>query len=170
MGNFYVNLSVKSTDREALVSALPSGDPGVVGPVEDGWTVLSSEALERQDPQVIERYGVKLSSELGVPVVGALNHDDDILQLYLFENGERTGFVDTDPGGLSGEDLPPRLENLDAFAALEGRIGVERLREGLLADVVFEFERHQQLTWPLGLPGYSAGFSYGDLSGFIFFD
>lgn len=107
MGNFYVNISVKSGDRDAILSALPiAQDPGVIGPSENGWTVLSSAALDTQDHSVIETYCAALSAKVGVPVLGALNHDDDILMLFLYRDGGEAGHFNSSPGGFSRIDQP----------------------------------------------------------------
>lgn len=160
MGNFYVNIAVQSEDRDAIRNAIPmEEDPGVVGPAENGWTVLSSAALDTQDETVVETYGTGLSRALGVPVLGALDHDDDILMLFLYRDGAEAAYLNTDPGNLTGEDLPPELRGLDAFADLAGMTGTD-MKALLLKPAVFAVELHHQIADAMNLPKYTAGFGF----------
>ena len=160
MRNFYVNVAVRSEDRDAILNAIPMAeDPGVIGPAENGWTVLSSAALDTQDETVVETYGTGLSGALGVPVLGTLNHDDDILMLFLYRHGAEVAFLNTDPGNLTGDDLPPELRGLDAFADLAGRTEAD-MKALLLKPAVFAVELHQEIAKAINLPDYTAGFGF----------
>ena len=151
MGNFYVNIAVRSDDRDALLNAIPlTQDPGVIGPAENGWTVLSSAALDTQDDTVVTEYGTALSNALKTDVLGALNHDDDFLMLWLFRDGHEVSFFNSDPGTLRGVDGFAGLMNGDA----------PETQALLLKPSVFAVDHHHEIATAFGLPDYTAGFGF----------
>ena len=131
MGNFYVSMAVGNLDTGQLQAALfQVPDRGVIAPTEGGWTVFSSERLETQDERVMDQYGTALSRG-GAPVLGIINHDDDMLMVFLYENQARTAYANTNPGALSREDVPPIAQGGEALAALKQGISVDDI-EALL--------------------------------------
>ncbi len=160
MGSFYVSMAVGRVESDQLAAALSEvTDRGVIADAQDGWTVFSSEKLETQDEQIMDLYGTTLSRS-GAPVLGIINHDDDILMVFLYENGARTAFANTDPGNLTGLDSPPIVEGGEFLAALKVGVSVNEIESLLKTDHVFAVDAHEALAALLGLPPKSVGFGY----------
>ena len=161
MGNFYVNLAVRSDDQDQIASHVPKGDPSVLGPVVNGWTVLSSERLETQDEDILKDYGRRLSKAMNVPVIGTLNHDDDVLLVMLFHEGDLVSNYNSDPEYWTDGDGPPLIEGIAAFAEILD-VDAGQLTALLSTRPVFAVERHGELANLIGLPDYAAGFGHDD--------
>ena len=73
MGSSYGNFAVVGAVRDAVIAALGTG-PSFLAAERDGAVVVFPAG---GDPSS----GRRLSAELGVPVVGALVHDDAIFSL-----------------------------------------------------------------------------------------
>lgn len=169
MGNFYVNICVKISDPHQLISSFsPTFGAAFVGPSVDGWTCFSSEAIDSQDQAKINMLGIHLSAEFKTTAVAVLNHDDSILSVDLYREGEAIAEFNSCPGYFnpnpSEEDLEPRLSDASAFASLVEDISpedlsVELLKPELAADTL---GLHEKLVSVLRLPQYSiaAGYRY----------
>src|SRR5438045_3145331 len=80
MGNFYVNFSVKSGNRDLIVASLQeAGRVAYILPSDGNYIVVCEEEADTQATDSILAVGGLLSQELAVPVVAVLNHDDDLL-------------------------------------------------------------------------------------------
>ena len=164
MGNFYASVAVGRVDNDQLFTTLSQvPDRGVIANAQDGWTVFSSELLETQDERIMDQYGEALSRG-GAPVLGIINHDDDILMVFLYQNGVRAGFANTDPGALSGTDSPPIIQGGDEFAALREGVSVNEIQSLLTKNYIFAVDAHLALVDLLGLPRDSVGFGYSYFS------
>lgn len=161
MGNFYVNVTLKA-ERMALKTMLDHiADRSVIGPEADGWLTFSSAALEQQEQETIDAYGEGVSKHVAGPVIAALNHDDDILSIDVYEGGVRTATYNSCPGYFSESpteaDLKPRLTNPDVFDALAPDAGISAL---LNDRPVFAVEAHAAFAKAAGLPPETAGFGF----------
>jgi hypothetical protein len=160
MGNLYVNIALNTSDRDRIAAVLAdTQDRGVILAPENGWTILSSEALETQDERFVEQYGTSLSRG-GVPVLAVMNHDDDILMVFLYQAGARTAFANTRPGYFADEDRPPVVEGVEALAWLADGVAAGDIADLLTRDHVFAVDAHGELARLLGLPAISVGFGY----------
>src|SRR5436309_15713794 len=103
MGNFYVNHTVRAP-RDRVVALLErDGHTAFVSPTTDaGLTVVYDRASDEQNPAAIEALGNKLSAELEAPVVAFLNHDDDILCYWVYENGRPVEAYNSCPDYFDG--------------------------------------------------------------------
>jgi hypothetical protein len=165
MGNFYVSLSVNA-DAEKLFGDLMEmqEDQGLVGPLKEGWMVCLSEKLDAQDPETIETYGKALSKVAGVPVVSVLNHDDDVLYVCVYAQGDRIAAYHSNPGSFleepSEDDLKPVWSNAAAFSALAPGITASDMEALFKVPPLFAVELHGTLARTLGLPEYGVGVGF----------
>lgn len=102
MGNFYVNYTVRSSDAQAVAKAF-SGRRAFVTSVPGQPVVTFDEAADSQEEAVVKGLGCHLSEAAGVPVLGVLNHDDDILWCGLFESGQCVDEYDSSPDYFKDE-------------------------------------------------------------------
>lgn len=88
MGNFYTNFVVFGAAPDSAVSAMRElRRRGYVTASFCGAVTIYDAESDEQDTDVIERLGADLSERLKLPVLAALNHDDDHLLLWLFRDG-----------------------------------------------------------------------------------
>lgn len=179
MGNFYVNHTVKTTDRDGVVAALRRAKRrALVGPVEDGYVVVFDRDSDNQCEVDFTEVGNLLSRELAAPVLAVLNHDDDLLCYWLFENGAATDHYNSCPDYFEGEfdeieEFDDGEDEEDAAAELGtdgdpallcrafGVDDVAAVEDAMRGEgFLFALLRHQELAAALGLPSYSVGAGY----------
>src|SRR5215218_7536913 len=171
MGNFYVNYTVRGAKPQA-VAALLAGRSAIITPEQNGCIVVFDEASDAQDTKVITQLGIRLSTELGCPVLAVLNHDDDVLWFQVFEGGEVLDEYDSSPGyadpsaetsGPSGGDAIRLCATFDAGNApqIERILRMPRNHEHGYG---FAVDRHADLVAALGLPALAVGMGYRYLS------
>jgi hypothetical protein len=167
MGNFYVNFSVKRDDPQRIAEALKrEGRKAVVTPAVNGYVVVYDEESDSQDTVAIEKVGALLSREADAPVLGVLNHDDDVLCYWLFQQGRVTDAYNSCPDYFGEPDEEEASNGGDAnllreaFSASCSSAQLEEILRG--GDYVFAFDRHAKLVEALGLPQCSvaAGYRY----------
>jgi hypothetical protein len=177
MGLFYSNMTVYRVPRnELMVTLRRLRRTAFVSPDIQCFTVVFDEAIEDQDSTVIEEFGSALTGELSCPALAAMLHDDDVLYLWLFQNGKVCDRYDSlpqyfDPVAQPG---PPEGGNSEllckAFERPDRQQRVEQvlranLLEGELPEIRGEFERHQALAAELGIPAFVAGVCYSSIAG-----
>jgi len=175
MGNFYTNYTVATSDVASVAAAL-QGRNALCTPALEGYVVVYDEASEHQDVDEIRVLTATLSAAVGAPVLGALNHDDDVLLLFLADGGAVVDDYNSSPGYFEDEDArPPEGGDAARLCALFGAESVAEVESILRRwddfsdepdvdppdDVyIFEVERHSALVGALGLPVASVGFGY----------
>src|SRR5687767_2803823 len=104
MGNFYTNITLKGAAQEAVVGAV-AGRTCYVSRELDGCVIVADERCDEQLTPELSALAQQLSSDLAVPAVAAMNHDDDVLWLHFFDRGSPLGeeYVSA-PGYFSGEE------------------------------------------------------------------
>lgn len=96
MGNFYTNFTVMGCEAEAVVSlAQELRREAFIIDAGRGDVILYDAICDDQDTEEIVRLGEKLSSKLALPILAALNHDDDHLLLWIFYGGKQVAFYDS---------------------------------------------------------------------------
>lgn len=173
MGDFYVNISVRDASQDKLAEFFRAvNDPAIVGPEENGWTAVASENLDSQSQEVIDLYMKAFSGQLETFAVSVLNHDEDILSVDIWKDGEMVGEYNSCPGYYKSaptkEDLSPRVSGMEIFANLSDKFDEERFRGQLLKgadEYVDTYEAHETLISMLGLPGYSMAFGFRNGAG-----
>src|SRR4051812_38347463 len=145
MGNFYVNHTIRGATVDAVAKAM-IGRPCIIARAENNYVVVYDAECDTQAPDVITEVGLKLSRELNATVFAVLNHDDDILQFQLFQNGEGTDEYDSSPGYFEGEYSAPTGGNVTKLAEafdIEDELAIERILRG---EYAFAVHRHQALA------------------------
>lgn len=166
MGNFYVNYAVRSSDAGAVAKAL-AGRRAFVTSVPGQPVITFDEAADSQDPDVVKGLGCHLSQVIGCPVLGVLNHDDDILWYGLFESGQCIDVYDSDPEYFESEGESRGPSGGDAGKlCLAFDSPHQEAVESILrnSEYVFAYERHAALVKALGLPSYGVASSFGYIS------
>ncbi len=168
MGNFYVNFSVKKSDPQEVVSVLERmGRSAFVTPAVGGYVTIFDKEADSQDTAEIEKLGIALSQETASPVLAVMNHDDDVLCYWLFENGGMIDHYNSFPEYFSDEDEDDDYQTTlgggasklcDAFSVPSATVAVASiLHEG---DYAFAVERHEAIANALGLPMCGVGMGY----------
>ena len=168
MGNFYVNFSVRSTDTDKIATALEEDEQlCLITPPSNGYSVIFDRESDGQDPESIAAVGQVLSASVGAVVFAVLNHDDDILCCWLFENGKLSDYYNSAPHyfgdePLSADEINAKLTDPQHLCtALGVPDAIDAVRRILgRKDYLSETDRHAALVEALQLPLWSVGFGF----------
>ncbi len=169
MGNFYVNHTVKTGDRDKVASVLRHNKlAAYVSPVRNGCVVVAEEQADSQATAPIVSLAKLLSIEVQAPVLAVLNHDDDALLLGLYVSGQEVTDYSSDPDSIP-EDKETSLAGkaaklcaeFDASHAVETVTAI--LSSTWQTSYVFAYERHHALVEALGLSDCAVCYGFGDL-------
>jgi hypothetical protein len=167
MGGFYTNYTVRGASQDAVAGAL-RGRRAIVSPARDGCVVAFDEASDDQDIDRITDLAVRLSRDLGGPVLAVLDHDDDLLWFTLAVNGETVDTYDSNPAYFD-DSVPsePRGGDAALLCRVFGAANVARVEAVLHAPddgpYAFASERHAALVDALGLPPFAVGTAFATL-------
>jgi hypothetical protein len=162
MGSFYTNITLKGADLEATLGALDGrrAFAAAIGPD----VLVFDEACEEQDVRLLAALCEELSRALHCAAIAVLNHDDDVLLVYVYQDGARVTDYDSCPGYFSGEDSPPSQADVTALCASLGASSSRDRVAAILAagfdEFAFATERHEALSSALGLPQQAVGSGY----------
>lgn len=163
MGSFYTNVTLRGPAQEEVLAHL-ADRPAYVSRTSGGFTVVLDEASEMQDLDDLLGVTASLSARFDCPALAALNHDDSVLYLSLFEHGEQVDqynscpeFDDEDGDGDSSG--PAGGDAARWVAAFGGDAGA---LEHALRDTAFVMatERHAAVVAALGMPAFAVGTGY----------
>lgn len=168
MGSFYVNSTLCGPSQEEVASYLGEKKRAAyVSPTVKGFTTVFDAECDTQKTEAIEDLSALLSARFKCPVLSVLNHDDDILVYWLYNDGVLIDQYNSCPGYFGGPGGPEPEggdagEICKAMGQPEARQRVEEiLRTSSEEDEsAFEVDRHQALADALGLPGLCVGFGY----------
>jgi len=158
MGNFYTNVTVRTTERQELIEYMrEQRRTCFVSPTSRGFTTIYDRLCEEQDIHDLETLATELSLRFHCTAVAVLNHDDDVLWMGVAHDGNWVTTYRSDEV-LSGSawNLARELRVLGLFPLV-----------ALLMRwpfVLFEIWRHQAITAVLGIPNFTVGFGYDSLS------
>jgi len=158
MGNFYTNITLRSTYRQALIEHMRAQSRRCfISPAHQGFTTIYDRLCEEQDLTDLEALATNLSSRFNCTALAVLNHDDDVLWIGLARDGKWLTTYQSDQS-LSGSAW---------------RLAQEFKIMGLLPLVwflmrwpffLFEIWRHAALASVLGIPKATVGLGYEYLS------
>lgn len=154
MGNFYTNFTVLGADCDETLAVLKElRRRAYVVQGASGIVIVYDEDSDEQDVREIEQLGALMSARLEAPVVACLNHDDDHLLLWLFEDEKKTASYE------SCLDAPVFAWSL---SRVRGGLFAYPLILGVLGwpIVLFQFLRHKALVSLLSLPTFAVGYGY----------
>jgi len=158
MGNFYTNVTLRTTERQAVIEYMRAQRrPCFVSPTFRGFTTIYDRLCEEQDVHDLETLATDLSLEFHCSALAVLNHDDDALWIGLARDGERVTTYNSHHI-LSGSAWSLARE----FRVL----GLLPLVWFLMRSpiVLFEIWRHGGLASALGIPNFAVGLGYDYLS------
>lgn len=171
MGNSYANVVVRGPSEEAVIDLVHGlARRALVVRYDDALTFVYDEEAEKAEG-VVESLALTLATRLDCPTLAALNHDNDVLMLWLYD-GAGTEWraawgvaVDGDERPLSERAFVTEAERL---FGLEPRPKAGGLPNRLLARI-FTGVRHHRILDALGLPAKPSmlGYRYvqrGDLA------
>jgi hypothetical protein len=157
MGNFYTNITLRTTDRQAVTENMRAQNRSCfISPTLRGFTTIYDRRCEDQDVRELENLTADLSSQFHCGALAVLNHDDDVLWIGLARNGEWVTTYRSDQG-TSGSAWK--------LAREFGVLGLLPLIWLLMRwpVVLFEIWRHGGLAAVLGIPNFTVGFGYNYL-------
>lgn len=166
MGSFYVSICVSDLSASQLEHWLGQQPfASYFGPTENNWTCFVSQPLDTQDQETIDAFGFILTGKSERKAIAVLNHDDDILSVDIFEDGQRTGGFNSCPGYFkrdpSPEDLKPKLASPEAFARIKPGLTTDQVVDALTDDALGDpWDIHSALVGLLELPEYSIGMGF----------
>lgn len=158
MGNFYTNITLRTTERQAIVEYMRShGRSCFVSPTYRGFTSVYDRLCDEQDVNELEGLASELSMKFSCTTLAVLNHDDDILWIGVARNGEWiTTYRSDQIFGGSAWKLAREFKIL-GLAPLIWLL----MR---MPFVLFEIWRHAAIASVVGLPDFTVGFGYEYLS------
>jgi hypothetical protein len=155
MGNLYANISLRTSDVEAVVRTVTALDRHAYVAREGDVTYVFDEQCDEQDLEDLERLAIALSKELACVAFAACNHDDDVLVILLADRGAVTDRYDSNPGYFDGAPGAPSGGDAEqlcgAFGVPDNVDDVEDLLRRRNDDVGPEVGRHAALCRLLGV-------------------
>lgn len=171
MGNFYVNLTVRATNREEIGNLLAGRDALISPVLEGGVVVVYDKEADLQYWPLIEPVVQSLSEKLATVVLTVINHDDGMLAYVLYERGKHVDTYNSAPdyfeatsdkrGPIGGD--PALLCNAFGSRSVEAVKAVLQKPGGEADDGYrFAYRRHRDLMEALGLASqaFFVGYNY----------
>ncbi len=186
MGSFYVNITAKTTAKEAVNFLESKRLSAYVMPTGEQQCVIYEEQCDTQDIAHMYELLVALTAEQDCSTLGVLNHDDDMLFLMLCSKGEFKAdytwgisfeemYAEYDDEGVPvdwSEETEEEKDIKEAGKKEQVSIMAKALSEAftvadtqailevLTQDFVFANEIHVSLAEILDLPECSVGLGY----------
>ena len=156
MGNFYTNVTLRGVQSSSVTAALQMlYRQAYVAPARADCVTIFDARTESQDPNELGALAATLSERLACVALAALNHDDSILALALYDRGRLiTEYSSDSPAGTDAG----RLCHAFGADAPWSRLLLAGLLRG--PRPLFEIERHRLIARVLGLPPWVAGGGY----------
>ncbi len=109
MGNYYTNITLRTTDQEGIARYLDSLDRGAyVLPLTQHCTIVCDQACESQNRLILADLTEELSLQFHCPALAVINHNDEQLWFQLYVNGELRDEYDSAP---PSEPFFPEADN-----------------------------------------------------------
>jgi hypothetical protein len=167
MGNFYANVTLRTTATGAVAQTLGYlRRRALVAPARNDSTVVYDEAIETEGPEELGRLAGELSRRHACPALAVLVADDDVLWYGLYRAGRLHHDYDSNPGYDSGRRASPKGGDAQGLAEAFGvPARAAELEQVLRAPsgedgYIFEHERHAELVRLLGLPDIAVATGY----------
>jgi hypothetical protein len=183
MGLFYTNLVVYGGSRKVLSTRKALSHTlrrlrrtAFISRTYRGYVAVFDRANDEQDFDDIEQLGRDVTAALTCSALAAALHDDDVLYLWLFRDGQLLDCYDSLPGYFDpeAEPGPPSGGSGELLCQVFERRGheeqVERLLranllDGELPEIGGELERHAAIVRELKMPLFLAGVGYAAIAG-----
>jgi hypothetical protein len=160
MGHFYTNFSILESDQAKIVGVMKAlNRRAFLASHKNGWTTIYDEGTESQYIDSIKELGTQLSHSFQCPAVGFRNHDDDVLEYWLFDGKEIVDYYNSWPGCFEPKgDKKPEGGNAKLLCQLFDVPTRAPALHRILheEEFAFEFQRHEELAKTLGLDSWLA--------------
>ena len=161
MSGTYVNVTVASTDLEAIRRALQQVGRSafVSGPLRGGVVVFDPQSAQFDFGPL----AAALSTECGSPALAAVNMNGEILQLELWQGGTQVATYISNANAMNDADpeVEPEGDPVPFLAAFNPTGDLQALTAALRRDDdVFLEDLHEEIVGILGLPEIAAGVSW----------
>ena len=154
MGNFYTNITLRTTARHAIAHYMRTeARTCFISPMSRGFTTVYDRVCDTQDIEEIATLTSSLSSEFHCSALASLNHDDDILWIGLAWHGQWITTYRSDEM-FSGSAWKVARE-FGALPLLPLVWSAMRIRF-----VLFETWRHGAIAAALGIPNFTVGLGF----------
>jgi hypothetical protein len=170
MGNFYVNHTVQTGDRDSVAVVLRRNKlVAYISPVRNGCVVVAEEQADTQRTAPIVKLAKLLSAEAEAPALAVLDHDDDYMALGAYVSGQEITDYSSDPTHLCQDketNLAGKAAKLcSVFNAVGAVPAVTAILRAPFCTYPLAYKRHQALVEALGLSDFAVGYGFGDLKG-----
>ena len=157
MGNSYTNCTVVTTDQATVLAKLRKWK-------RQAYIAAAAAGIVIFDKDEDVELGRPLSKALSCPALVVLDHDDDVLYYWLYENGKLTDDYCSNPD--FDEDYPAEQGPGDpaklcrAFGNPKAERKVKTALRSQRSGYVFAVHRHLALVKALGLPECAVAMGY----------
>jgi hypothetical protein len=157
MGNFYTNFVVIGREQPEVLGAVREmGRNAYVLGKQRGDAAVFDERCDQQDTDEIERFGAALCDRFKAPVIGAMNHDDDHLLLWVFRSDKVARYQSCLDAVSFGWEVSRVRGGIFIFPLLVLALG--------WPIVIFQIFCHWVVVHLLSLPDCTVGFGYDYIS------
>lgn len=174
MGNFYANITLRTTDIDGVAHTLAAAGRDAWVAHDDRVTMVFDRECDDQDVDALERLSTTLSTSAGCAALAVCNHDDDALLVLSIDGGNVVDRYESNPGYFAGKRRRPAGGNAawlcTTFEAREQEAEVARVLGAKHSGFAVEIDRHRSLQQLLRLPERMSflGYRYvarGELAG-----
>src|SRR5712692_6981067 len=167
MGHFYTNFSILESDRAKIVGVLDAlNRRAFLATHKNGWTTIYDEETESQYFDSIKELGTQLSHSFQCPALGFLNHDDDVLEYWLFDGEKIVDHYNSWPAAFEpkGDERPAGGNSKLLCQLFDVSMRAPELDRVLHEEkFAFAFQRHEELAKVLGLDPWLATMGFVDI-------
>lgn len=159
MGNFYTSIAIKANDLDSIIRFLNKKKRvSFVSKPDNDFIYLYDQECE-QNPEQITQLCKEISSEFKCPALAFNNHDDDVLNYWLFVDGKEIDQYDSAPDYFeAAEGMPPKGgDPVKLCNIFDCQNDVEKLGDILHKEsfennsYFFAYARHEMICEILGL-------------------
>jgi len=153
MGNFYTNITLRTSERAAVAEHMRAGHRSCfISPSRKGFTTVYDRLCENQDVHDIETLAIELSSRFHCTALAVLNHDDSILWVGVIRDGAWLTKYDSSKRFSGSAFKMAREFGVPALAPLVSLL--------MRLPMLFEVTRHEAIAAIIGIPNFSVGLGY----------
>lgn len=168
MGTYSTTFFCQSTDPEQVAAVLRRMQrTAFVLPPKQKYVLVYDLVGDEQGSAQVKRLTSELSLQLDTTVITVLNRDDDLLEYYLFANGElKDNYLST---SAHSDAAGPGRSATGAPFILSALFEKPKSRQKLATilsstEYLYESERYEELAKALGLPYKYAQLSYREIA------
>jgi hypothetical protein len=149
MGNFYANISLRTTEREPVIRSLRKlKRVAFVSDVQSGWLVVYDRDIETAEPEEVGTLAATLSAACASTLLALSIYDDDVLWLRLYDGCKLIDEYNSAPGYFEGINAVPSGGDSRAIVMTLNVPEAERVVQAILHESEYpvQTERHAALA------------------------